>query len=229
MTADPNLKNLHEATVAYYNMRPILKDMPHKVPRGPTPDGPAEHALMLATARDAMRGRRVLEIACGVGVSTKGIAETAEFVLGTDITPNTLRIAKETINQPNIEFLQCDAFDLKPVKGTFDAGCVSGFFHICPSSRYEEFLGGFHSKLSPGSMVFMESTRATSPDAKGRLFKLAGHSDRYMRRQLSDGSEYVLVENEFSEQDFSRIFGSISRNLKIHIGNYGWWIQYQLP
>lgn len=189
MADKPNVKDLYESIIAYYTMRPILKDMPHKVPRGPTPDGPAEHALMPKEMQEAMCGRRVLEVACGIGTRREQASETAGFVLGTDIAANTLKIARETIDRHNIEFLKCDAFDLSSINGSFDAGLAAGFFHICPASRYEQFLSGFHSKLDPGSIVFMCSSRATSPDAKSRLFRCKGHSDQHMTRQLSVGAE----------------------------------------
>ena len=48
-------------------------------------------------------------------------------------------------------------------------------------------------------------------------------------RQLSDGSEYVMVENDPPEDDLRRIFEPWSRNLRVHIGNYWWWIRYELP
>lgn len=50
-----------------------------------------------------------------------------------------------------------------------------------------------------------------------------------MTRQLSDGSEYVMVENDPIEDELRRIFEPLSRNLKVHIGRYWWWIRYELP
>jgi hypothetical protein len=49
MPDESTVENLYETTLEYYNLRPILKDMPAKTPRGPTPDAPAENALLSAT------------------------------------------------------------------------------------------------------------------------------------------------------------------------------------
>lgn len=77
--------------------------------------------------------------------------------------------------------------------------------------------------------MFMRSSRPTSPDAVSRLFRVKGLEDQFMTRQLSDGSEYVMVENDPTEDELRRIFEPLSQLLMVHIGNYWWWIRYELP
>lgn len=222
-------ESLHETTVTYYDRRLALRDMPHRIPRGPAPDLHGEQARMASESREAMRGRSVLDIASGTGTATREIAGTAACVLGIEAAPNMLTAAREYENPANVRYQAGDAFDLSGVRGRFDGGFVSGFFHVCPSSSYDAFLGGFHDRLEGGATVFMRSSRPTSPDARSRLFRVEGEEDQFMTRQLSDGSEYIMVENDPSEDDFRRVFEPLSRNLKIHIGNYWWWIRYELP
>ena len=38
-----------------------------------------------------------------------------------------------------------------------------------------------------------------------------------------------MVENDPTEEDLQRIFEPLTTNLDIHIGNYWWWIRYELP
>ena len=225
------LENLHRATIAYYNLRQIHGDMPHRISRGPSPDLPDEQARMVRESREAMRGRTVLEVASGTGSATREIAVTAVSVTGVEIASNMLSIANESENPFNVSYLAGDAYDLEhtaPGK-SFDGGFAAGFLHTCPFSRYAEFLNGLHGRLERGSTVFMRSSRPTSPDAVSRLFRVEGHQDQFMTRQLSDGSEYVMVENDPTEDEFRRIFEPLSKNLKVHIGNYWWWIRYELP
>lgn len=227
----PEPEHLHRATAEYYNLRQVHGDMPHGKPRGPAPDLPGEQARMVGESQQAMRGRRVLEIASGTGTATREIAVTAASVTGVEIAPNMLRIARESDNPANVTYQAGDAFDLEELdlgKG-FNGGFAAGFFHVCPSSRYDEFLEGFHARLEKGATVFMRSSRPTSPDAVSRLFRIEGHADQYMTRQLSDGSEYVMVENDPSEEEFRRVFEPRSKNLQVHIGNYWWWLRYELP
>ena len=222
--------SLHRATVEYYNLRQVLGDMPHKTPRGPASDLPDEQASMMQESQDAMRGLRVLEIASGTGTATREIAAVAASVTGVEIAPNMLRIARASDNPNNVTFVAGDAFGLGSLDlgERFNGGFAAGFLHVCPSSRYDEFLKGFHARLEKGSTVFMRSSRPTSPDARSRLFSVEGYEDQYMTRQLSDGSEYIMVENDPSEDDFKRIFDPLSKNLQVHIGNYWWWIRYEL-
>lgn len=168
--------NLHRATIAYYNLRQVHGDMPHKVPRGPAPDLPDEQARMVRESQEAMRGRRMLEVASGTGSATREIAITAVSVTGIEIAPNMLRIAEEDDNPSNVSYLAGDAFDLEYIAPgkRFDGGFAAGFLHTCPSSRYAEFLNGFHARLEGGSVVFMRSSRPTSPDALSRLFRIDG-------------------------------------------------------
>lgn len=222
---------LHRATIEYYNLRQVHGDMPHKIPRGPAPDLPAEQARMVRESQEAMRGRRVLEVASGTGSATREIAETAVSVTGVEIAPNMLDLAAGNDNPPNVSYLAGDAFDLGSIAPgkRFDGGFAAGFLHTCPTSRYAEFLQGFHARLEEGSVVFMRSSRPTSPDAVSRLFRIEGHADQFMTRQLSDGSEYVMVENDPTEDELRRIFEPLSQHLMVHIGNYWWWIRYELP
>ena len=223
-------EKLHRATISYYDMRQVHGDMPHKIPRGPAPDMPAEHARMVSESREAMRGRRVLEVASGTGTASREISETADSVTGVELAPNMLRLARKNENPVNVNYVAGDAFNLGSLEPgeRFDGGFAAGFLHTCPTSRYNEFLDGFHARLEQGSTVFMRSSRPTSPDAVSRLFRVDGHPDQYMTRQLSDGSEYVMVENDPTEDELRRVFHPISRNLEIHIGNYWWWIRYEL-
>ena len=224
-------ENLHRATIEYYNLRQVHGDMPHKIPRGPAPDMPAEQARMVRESQEAMRGRRVLEVASGTGSATREIAESAVSVTGVEIAPNMLDLAAGNDNPPNVSYLAGDAFELGSIAPgkRFDGGFASGFLHTCPALRYAEFLHGFHARLEDGSVVFMRSSRPTSPDAVSRLFRIEGREDQFMTRQLSDGSEFVLVENDPTEEELRRIFEPLSKNLMVHIGNYWWWIRYELP
>ena len=224
-------ENLYRTTVEYYNLRQVHGDMPHKVPRGPAPDLPAEQARMVRESREAMRGRKVLEVASGTGSATREIAETAASVTGVEIAPNMLRLARENDTPPNVSYREGDAYDLGSVAPCmcFNGGFAAGFLHTCPASRHTEFLNGFHARLEEGAVVFMRSSRPTSPDALSRLFRVEGHEDQFMTRQLSDGSEYVMVENDPSEDELRNLFEPLSVNLRVHIGSYWWWIRYELP
>ena len=105
-------EKLHRATISYYDIRQVHGDMPHKIPRGPAPDMPAEHARMVSESREAMRGRRVLEVASGTGTASREISETAASVTGVEVAPNMLRLARESEYPANVTYVAGDAFSL---------------------------------------------------------------------------------------------------------------------
>jgi len=69
-------------------------------------------------------GDFALDIGCHTGYLTQEIAEKYKKVVGIDILPNNIEIAKEFFNKPDIEYLVMDAMDIiSKFKGeTFD--CV---------------------------------------------------------------------------------------------------------
>lgn len=229
MSKDTSLDALYDNTVNYYNQRPILNDAPRRKPATPTKPSPKvseENAQMDLSLGEAVCGKRVLEVACGSGSQTDKAASVAESVLATDVTPNNIEIATQNVKRSNVTFMLCDAFDLSPVNGRFSAGLASGFFHICPSARYNAFLSGLHAKLEPRSTVFMASTRPVSYDARSRSFRREGEPDQYMIRELSDGSEYVIVTNDFTKEVLTRIFEPYATSLEVHCGDFLWWVTY---
>ncbi|MCZ6677875.1 MAG: class I SAM-dependent methyltransferase [Candidatus Poribacteria bacterium] len=225
-----DLDALNRTTIEYYHKRPILGDKGRPQPwRPPTPEWEEEDAVMIKALQSAMKGRRVLEVACGSGQRTRFVAPVAEYVLATEIDHGNLEWARTNLQFDNVEYLQCDAFDLAPINGKFDVGFVGGFFHIVPQARYDAFLSSFHEKLSPGSVVFMYSSSGDLTKVDKRLFRKKGLVDRYCRRELSDGSVYEIVDNDFDEQKLKSIFEPRAENIDVHVGRYMWWMRYVLP
>src|SRR5438045_216238 len=60
---------------------------------------------MIEDLRSAVVGKRVLEIACGMGRWTQFAAQTAEFILATDAAPNLLANARGlNLSPERVEF-----------------------------------------------------------------------------------------------------------------------------
>jgi demethylmenaquinone methyltransferase / 2-methoxy-6-polyprenyl-1,4-benzoquinol methylase len=101
--------------------------------------------------------RRILDLACGTGISTLKIAEKfpqAEIV-GIDITKSYLDVAAKKFNNRhvrNIELVHMPAEDMKELPGQFDL--VIGSF--VPKLVDLERLGsGCEAKLSPGGALVL--------------------------------------------------------------------------
>src|SRR5471030_35790 len=69
---------------------------------------------------DEMRGRSVLEIACGPGFWTLRVAESATFICATDYNESTLAMARmKPVDPARVAFIRADAYDLSSVDGQF--------------------------------------------------------------------------------------------------------------
>ena len=47
-----------------------------------------------------------------------------------------------------------------------------------------------------------------------------------MRRPLNDGSEYLILDNEFTEAELLGIFMPRGEDVKINYGRFRWWVRY---
>ena len=176
--------------------------------------------------QDYFCDRRVLELACGGGFWTKYIAETAEYVLATDITKWAIEMAPEFVSQKNVAFLQCDARNLAEVKGIFNAAFHYNFFNYVPLGDWGALIKELHSKLSPGALVMMggQKYRGDRRDSEtGDYFDL---------RTCDNGQAFKLVDNIPDEQLIISLLGSRG-SLKEYAfkslnEGEGWWVKYEV-
>src|ERR1043166_7013767 len=101
---------------------------------------------------DEMRGRTVLEIACGPGFWTQRVAEAARFIVASDYNESTLSHARaKTIAAHRVLFFRADAYDLSSISQTFTGAFAVDWLAHVPASHLHIFLDGLHRKLEPGA------------------------------------------------------------------------------
>ena len=92
------------------------------------PERQADLAWLRAWLAPVLDGRRVLEVATGTGYWTAVYASRALSVLATDVSTETLNVARARRAWPaTVQFSQADAFGPASVAGAFDA-VFAGFF-----------------------------------------------------------------------------------------------------
>lgn len=74
--------------------------------------GVIEHLHRYAITLEFVNGKKVVDIASGEGYGTNLIAQSAEYVLGVDISPEAIEHANQKYKQHNIEFLQGSATNI---------------------------------------------------------------------------------------------------------------------
>ena len=91
--------------------------------------------------REKMRGRHVLEIACGPGFWTQFAAETAASVVATDYNQSTLDEAKKkSLPIDRVSLLQADAYRLDLIPVIFDAILSVDWLAHVPLSKWRNFF-----------------------------------------------------------------------------------------
>jgi ubiquinone/menaquinone biosynthesis C-methylase UbiE len=79
-----------------------------------------EHFHRYAICRDHVRGKSVLDLACGTGYGANILAEVASSVVGVDISKDAIAAAREVHRRKNLTFEFADCFCLPFESGRFD-------------------------------------------------------------------------------------------------------------
>ena len=113
--------------------------------------------LEKALKRFGVRGRRVLEVACGTGSHSKILVGRGYEVTGVDISEDMLRVARSKVRR-NARFLRGDMRDLDAVvEGTYDvATCLfSSISYNLTQADLRRTIQGLYDHLEePGVLVF---------------------------------------------------------------------------
>ena len=185
-----------------------------------------EQAALAVAMQEAIKNRRVLEVACGTGFWTHVVAEVAEHVIAVDIAPEMLAISQAKALPPNrVEFHQGDAYALASVPGTCNAGLSCFWFSHIPKSRLAEFLSGLHLRLGTGAIVFLADNVYIS-SLGGELITRPGSEDTFKLRSLVNGEKYEVLKNYYDAEQLQSILEPRSNELRVHIGDCFWWTSY---
>jgi ubiquinone/menaquinone biosynthesis C-methylase UbiE len=165
-----------------------------------------------------LAGRKVIEIACGTGYWTQHIARTAKFVLATDLTGETLEIARsKDLPEDKVRFARADAFDLPVTAGPFN-GAYAGFWwsHLRHSER-APFLQSLGKCLSPGATVVFMDNRYV-PGNSTPISRTDAEGNTWQTRKLLDGSAHEVLKNFPTEAELverTSPFGTNPRHISL--------------
>jgi ubiquinone/menaquinone biosynthesis C-methylase UbiE len=210
------MDGLHEAAMrAYYGARAPL--MRYENLAGDVARTLAAYAVYIGTK---LEGRRVLEVACGTGFWTHGVAQHAERVLATDAVSEMVREAQaRTYERANVEFALADAYTLEGVPGGWDGGFHMQWFSHVPRSRISEFLSAFHRRLKPGAVVVFgdNKDRGEDPDSEG---------NRYQDRVLPGGARYRIIKNCPDETELRDCLRPYASAVEFRHFERDWFVSY---
>ena len=96
------------------------------------------------------RLRHAAEFGCGTGFYTQVLAERADTLVSTDISPGMLEVARSRINTGNIHFQQEDCQTTSFSDGAFDTAFISLVLHF---TEPRKTLLEMHRILKPGGTL----------------------------------------------------------------------------
>jgi arsenite methyltransferase len=107
-------------------------------------------AARLAAGLRLVEGATVLDVGCGPGVITAGLAGVAGFAVGLDVSAPMLRRAA-TLAPPNLALVRGNAMRLPFRDATFDAVCSTAVLMLVPDP--EAALAEMLRVLAPGGRL----------------------------------------------------------------------------
>lgn len=118
---------------------------------------------------------RILDLCCGAGYESMRLAELGAKVVGLDISPRSIEIARE--RNPGLEFHVGDMLEDYSHIGTFDGvACIAGLVHI-PHEQAGMAFARVSQVLNPGGYLLV-----VVREGEGRIERQS--------RQVIDGEEY---------------------------------------
>jgi SAM-dependent methyltransferase len=168
---------------------------------------------IIECVRETMRGRHVLEIACGPGFWTQFASETAVSVVATDYNQSTLDEAKnKSFPFDRVSLLQADAYRLDQIPGVFDAILSVDWLAHVPLSKMKEFLSGAAGRVRSGSpLLFIDQL----PGEHSRTGVFDSDGNHIQERSLPDGSAFRVIKHFFSDEQIATQFSGLAGDLSI--------------
>lgn len=189
------------------------------------PERQADLAILEKTIPERLKGRSVIEVACGTGYWTERISRTAKRIVATDVAPEPMAIARSKTYSCPVELRSADAYLLPDSLGSFDAAFAGFWWSHVPLSRRQAFLDSLHARLAPGSRVVLFDNRYVE-GAMHPIAETDAEGNTYQRRRLEDGSENRVLKNFPSEEELRACF---TRKLDYLALRYYWLVEYRLP
>jgi SAM-dependent methyltransferase len=153
------------------------------------------HHLLRLVDFDGYRGRRVLEVGCGAGVDLARFARGGAIVVGVDLAPSAIELARANFEQQGLtgQFHVADGEQLPFPDDSFDFVFAHGVVQY--TSHPQRLVDECRRVLKPGGeAVFQVYNRISWLNALSKLMKVGlEHDDAPVLLKLSIGEFRRLV------------------------------------
>ena len=210
-----NHDDLLAEQIRYYDLRAAeYEDLYHR--RGPYDLGPEGNARYRAEALVMEQGLRnfnaignVLELACGTGLWTRFLVESADRLTAVDAAPSMIDINRARYGAAHVTYLQEDIFAWAPAEVEWFDAIVFGFFisHI-PPERFTRFWERLRGWLTPGGRVFfMDDVAGPGRPYSGDV--VTDGPEFAHRRTLADGRRFTIVKRFFEPDELTGMLAQL--------------------
>jgi demethylmenaquinone methyltransferase/2-methoxy-6-polyprenyl-1,4-benzoquinol methylase len=167
-------------------------------------------------------GRTVLEIGCGTGYWTRGLATTARHVTAVDASAEVLAIARRKPIPPDrVTFLEADAFLLPAPLSCFDAIFAGFFWSHVPRRSLPAWLEGLAGRAIPGGeLVFLDNRYVEGSSTPIDLVDAAG--DSWQVRVTADRSRQRVLKNFPTAGELEAALGLVGDEVRVETLPYYW-------
>ena len=171
-----------------------------------------EHLHRYAFASQFVKGKRVLDLACGEGYGTYMLAREAEYVAGVEIDEPTVQHARSRYTKDNLEFIEGSILAV-PIEGERKFDVVVCFEAIEHIAEHDKLLSEV-KRLVKDDGLFIVSTpnKAAYTDARD-------HHSRFHVKELDFDELKSLLRRYFVHM---RIFGQ-----RVYTGSNMWSVDQQ--
>lgn len=175
-----------------------------------------------------LKGRTVLEIACGTGYWTQFIAPSAKHVYACDINDAVLEIAREKpLPAGRASFFKADAVSLEGVPPGCNAAFAGFWWSHVKRSGIAQFVAHLAARLEPGAVVAIldncyaegSSTPISRRDAEGNTYQM---------RRLASGEEHEVLKNFPSPLELAESVRPVAREAHLESLTYYWLLVFTL-
>lgn len=153
-----------------------------------------EHYHRYAVVLDMVRGKSVLDIACGEGYGSALMADVARTVDGIDVSEEAVRHASSIYDRPGLRFSRGSATDLEFPDDSFDV--VVSFETIEHLAEQMEMLAELRRVLRPSGLLVISSPNRPVYSEE------SGEHNEFHVRELDFQEFDALLRSQFSKIEY---------------------------
>lgn len=164
-------------------------------------DTEIEHLCRYKYAKQFVQGKRVLDAACGSGYGSKMLAESAESVIGMDISEEAIQYAQNNYAAPNVDFIVGSVEKLPFEDNFFDIIISFETIEHVNEQIQNSFLREIKRVLKDDGILIM-----STPDKKLFTDERSGKPSEFHVKEFYKEEFLEFLYKEFKNVEFKRQF-----------------------